>query len=140
MYICINNFNNKDMKKNKETKKLKEGEEVIFSDGKTLMEKVIVESIDKKGGFAVLSNKVKVSRTIGPDGYYTRLDGKFSMVLPLSDKSELDYQAFKAYFSIKRNLEFIEAKIKDMKDKEFSELIVELDKKISKIVTKYFEQ
>lgn len=128
------------MKKNKETKKLKEGEEVIFSDGKTLMEKVIVESIDKKGGFAVLSNKVKVSRTIGPDGFYTRLDGKPSMVLPLTDKSELDYQAFKAYFSIKRNLEFIEAKIKDMKDKEFSELIVELDKKISKIVNKYFEQ
>lgn len=140
MYICINNFNNKDMKKNKETKKLKEGEEVIFSDGKTLMEKVIVESIDKKGGFAVLSNKVKVSRTIGPDGFYTRLDDLPSMVLPLTDKSELDYQAFKAYFSIKRNLEFIEAKIKDMKDKEFSELIVELDKKISKIVTKYFEQ
>lgn len=128
------------MKKNKETKKLKEGEEVIFSDGKTLMEKVIVESIDKKGGFAVLSNKVKVSRTIGPDGFYTRLDDLPSMVLPLTDKSELDYQAFKAYFSIKRNLEFIKAKIKDMKDKEFSELIVELDKKISKIVNKYFEQ
>lgn len=128
------------MKKNKETKKLKEGEEVIFSDGKTLMEKVIVESIDKKGGFAVLSNKVKVSRTIGPDGFYTRLDDLPSMVLPLTDKSELDYQAFKAYFSIKRNLDFIEAKIKDMKGKEFSELIVELDKKISKIVTKYFEQ
>lgn len=131
------------MRKNKETKKLKEGEEVIFSDGKTLMEKVIVESIDKKGGFAVLSNKVKVSRTLGPDGFYTRLDvdGKSSIILPLTDKSELDYQAFKSYFSIKRNLEFIEAKIKDMKDKEeFSELIVELDKKISKIVNKYFEQ
>lgn len=128
------------MKKNKETKKLKEGEEVIFSDGKTLMEKVIVESIDKKGGFAVLSNKVKVSRTIGPDGCYTRLDDLPSKVLPLTDKSELDYQAFKSYFSIKRNLEFIEAKIKDMKDKEFSELIIELDKKISKIVNKYFEQ
>ena len=128
------------MKKNKETKKLKEGEEVIFFDGKTLMEKVIVESIDKKGGFAVLSNKVKVSRTIGPDGFYTRLDDLPSKVLPLTDKSELDYQAFKSYFSIKRNLDFIEAKIKDMKDKEFSELIVELDKKISKIVTKYFEQ
>lgn len=128
------------MKKNKETKKLKEGEEVIFSDGKTLMEKVIVESIDKKGGFAVLSNKVKVSRTIGPDGCYTRLDDLPSRVLPLTDKSELDYQAFKAYFSIKRNLDFIEAKIKDMKDKDFSELIVELDKKISKIVNKYFEQ
>lgn len=128
------------MKKNKETKKLREGEEVIFSDGKTLMEKVIVESIDKKGGFAILSNKVRVSRTLGPDGNYARLDGKSSMILPLTDKSELDYQAFKAYFSIKRNLESIEANIKDMRDKEFSELIVELDKKIYKIVNKYFEQ
>lgn len=129
------------MKKNKETKKLKEGEEVIFSDGKTLMEKVTVESIDKKGGFAVLSNKVKVSRTMGPDGSYTRLEGPPRTILPLTDKSELDYQAFKAYFSIKRNLKSIEVKINDMKGKEeFSELIVELDKKISKIVNKYFEQ
>ena len=119
------------MKKNKETKKLKEGEEVIFSDGKTLMEKVKVESIDKKGGFAILSNKVKVSRTLGPDGNYARLDGKQSVILPLTDKSELDY---------KRNLDLIESKIKDMKDKDLSELIVELDKKISKIVNKYFEQ
>lgn len=104
------------------------------------MEKVKVETIDKKGGFAILSNKVKVSRTLGPDGNYIRLDGKQSVILPLSDKSELDYQAFKSYFSIKRNLELIESKIKDMKDKDFSELIVELDKKISKIVNKYFEQ
>ena len=129
------------MKKNKETKKLKEGEEVIFSDGKTLMEKVIVQSIDKKGGFAVLSNKIKVSRTLGPDGSYTRLEGPPRIILPLTDKSELDYQAFKSYFSIKRNLKSIEVKINDMKGKEeFSELIVELDKKISKIVNKYFEQ
>lgn len=104
------------------------------------MEKVKVESIDKKGGFAILSNKVKVSRTLGPEGYYARLDGKQSVILPLSDKSELDYQAFKSYFSIKRNLDLIESKIKYMKDKEFSELIVELDKKISKIVNKYFER
>ena len=128
------------MKKNKETKKLKEGEEVIFSDGKTLMEKVIVETIDKKGGFAILSNKVKVSRTLGPEGSYTRLEGPPRIILPLTDKSELDYQAFKSYFSIKKNLKSIEVKINDMKGKgEFSELIVELDKKISKIVTKYFE-
>lgn len=129
------------MKKNKETKKLNEGEEVIFSDGKTLMEKVIVETIDKKGGFAILSNKVKVSRTLGPEGSYTRLEGPPRIILPLTDKSELDYQAFKSYFSIKKNLKSIEVKINDMKGKgEFSELIVELDKKISKIVTKYFEQ
>lgn len=128
------------MKKNKETKKLKEGEEVIFSDGKTLMEKVTVESIDKKGGFAVLSNKVKVSRTLGPDGNYIRLDGKSSMILPITEKALLGYSAFKSYFSIKRNIEIIESKLKDLKDKEAHDLIVELDKKLSKIVNKYFEQ
>jgi len=128
------------MKKDKETKKLKEGEEVVFTDSKTLMEKVTVEAIDKKAGYAILSNKVKISRTVGPDGCYNRLDGKQSMILPLTDKSELAYQAFKAYFSIKRNIELMESKIKDMKGKESSELIIELDKKISKIVTKYFKQ
>lgn len=128
-------------KEKKEIKKLKEGEELIFSDGKTLMEKVVVQSIDKKGGFAVLSNKVKVSRTIGPDGSYTRLEGPPRIILPLTDKSELDYQAFKSYFFIKRNLKFIEVKVNDMKGKEeFSELIVELDKKLTKIINKYFKE
>ena len=60
---------NKDMKKEKkEIKKLKEGDEVFFLiDGRQLMEKVTVESIDKKSGMALLSNRVKVARTLGPD-------------------------------------------------------------------------
>ncbi len=46
---------NKDMKKEKkEAKKLKEGDEVIFVlSGRSITEKVTVESIDKKGGFAM---------------------------------------------------------------------------------------
>lgn len=128
------------MKKNKETKKLKEGEEVIFSDGKTLMEKVIVESIDKKGGFAVLSNKVKVSRTIGPDGCYTRLDGKDGKILPLTEENEKHFLAFKAYFSIKRNSEILEKGLRNMSKEEQVEVLIEFDKKFTKIINKYFKE
>lgn len=129
------------MKKNKETKKLKEGDELIYSDGKTLMEKVTVESIDKKAGFAILSNKVKIARTLGPLGTYPRLDAKTTQIIrPLTEESDREYQAFKAYFSIRRNLEFMDSKIRDLKEKETLELMIEFDRKLSKLITKYFEQ
>lgn len=70
------------------------------------MEKVTVESIDKKSGMALLSNRVKVARTLGPDNTYPRLDGKEGKVLPLTEENEKVFLAFKAYFSIKRNMEF----------------------------------
>ncbi len=43
---------NKDMKKKKENQKIKErGDEVLFTlSGRPIIEKVTVESIDKKGG------------------------------------------------------------------------------------------
>lgn len=129
------------MKKNKETKKLKEGDELIYSDGKTLMEKVTVESIDKKAGFAILSNKVKVARTLGPLGTYPRLDAKTTQVIrPLTEESELEYNAFKAYFSIKRNMELMDSKIRNLKDSTMFELMVDFDRKLNKLVTKYFKE
>ena len=128
------------MKKNKETKKLKEGEEVIFSDGKTLMEKVIVESIDKKGGFAMLSNRVKVARTLGPDNTYPRLDGQKGDVLPLTEEHEKAYLAYKAYFSIKRNIEFLDKEMKSMKDTDAFDMMIDFDKKFTKIINKYLKE
>lgn len=128
------------MKKNKETKKLKEGEEVIFSDGKTLMEKVIVESIDKKGGFAMLSNRVKVARTLGPDNTYPRLDGQKGDVLPLTEEHEKAYLAYKAYFSIKRNIEFLDKEMKSMKDTDAFDMMIDFDKKLTKIINKYLKE
>ena len=89
-------------KEKKEIKKLKEGDEVFFLiDGRQLMEKVTVESIDKKSGMALLSNRVKVARTLGPDNTYPRLDGK-------------------------------EAKVLDF--------MIDFDKKLTKIVNKYFKE
>lgn len=128
-------------KEKKEIKKLREGDEVIFVlSGRPLTEKVTVESIDKKGGFAVLSNRVKVARTLGPDNTYPRLDGKEGKVLPLTEENEKVFLAFKAYFSIKRNIEFLDKEINNMKDTDALNMMIEFDKKLTKIINKYFRE
>lgn len=128
-------------KEKKEIKKLKEGDEVIFVlSGRSLTEKVTVESIDKKGGFAMLSNRVKVARTLGPDNTYPRLDGQKGEVLPITEENEKVFLAYKAYFSIMRNIEFLDKEIKNMKDTDALDMMVEFDKKLTKIINKYLKE
>lgn len=129
-------------KEKKEIKKLKEGDEVIFTlSGRQLMEKVTVESIDKKSGMALLSNRVKVARTLGPDNTYPRLDGKEGKVLPLTEENEKVFLTFKAYFSIKRNMEFLDKEIRNLKDDAKAlDFMIDFDKKLTKIVNKYFKE
>lgn len=128
-------------KEKKEAKKLKEGDEVIFVlSGRPITEKVTVESIDKKGGFAMLSNRVKVARSLGPDDTYARLDGKDGKVLPLTEENEKYFLAFKAYFSIKRNTEIMDKGLRNMSKEEQVEILIEFDKKFTKIVNKYFNR
>lgn len=128
-------------KEKKEIKKLKERDEVLFTlSGRPLIEKVTVESIDKKGGFAMLSNRVKVARTLGPDNTYPRLDGKEGKVLPLTEENEKVFLAYKAYFSIKRNIEFLDKEMKSMKDTDAFDMMIDFDKKLTKIINKYFRE
>lgn len=129
-------------KEKKEIKKLREGDELFFQLGeRQIMEKVKVESIDKKGGFAVLSNRVKVARSLGPDDTYARLDGKEGKVLPLTEENEKVFLAFKAYFSIKRNMEFLDKEIRNLKDDAKAlDFMMEFDKKLTKIINKYFRE
>ena len=128
-------------KEKKEIKKLREGDELLFQLGeRQIVEKVKVESIDKKGGFAILSNRVKVARSLGPDEIYARLDGKDGKVLPLTEENEKYFQAFKAYFSIMRNIEFLDKEIKNMKDTDAFDIVIEFDKKLTKIINKYFKE
>lgn len=128
-------------KEKKEVKKLKEGDEVIFVlSGRPITEKVTVESIDKKGGFAVLSNRVKVARTLGPDNTYPRLDGKEGKVLPLTEENERVFLAYKAYFSIKRNIELLDKGMRSMKDSKAFDMMIEFDKKLTKILNKYLKE
>lgn len=129
-------------KEKKEIKKLKEGDEVFFLlDGRQIMEKVTVESIDKKSGMALLSNRVKVARTLGPDNTYPRLDGKEGKVLPLTEENEKAFLAFKAYFSIKRNIEFLDKEIRNLRnDAKAFNMMIEFDKKLTKIINNLKEQ
>lgn len=128
-------------KEKKEIKKLKEGDEVIFVlSGRPITEKVTVESIDKKGGFAMLSNRVKVARTLGPDDTYPRLDGQKGEVLPITEENERIFLAYKAYFSIKRNIEFLVKEINNMKDTDALNMRIEFDKKLTKIINKYLKE
>lgn len=128
-------------KEKKEIKKLREGDELFFQLGeRQIMEKVKVESIDKKGGFAVLSNRVKVARSLGPDDTYARLDGKDGKILPLTEENEKAYLAYKAYFSIKRNIEFLDKEMKSMKDTDAFDMMIDFDKKLTKIINKYLKE
>lgn len=129
-------------KEKKEIKKLKEGDEVLFtlSSGRPIIEKVTVESIDKKGGFAMLSNRVKVARTLGPDDTYPRLDGQKGEVRPLTEENERVFLAYKAYFSIKRNIELLDKGMRSMKDSKAFDMMIEFDKKLTKIINKYFKE
>lgn len=128
-------------KEKKEIKKLKEGDEVLFTlSGRPIIEKVTVESIDKKGGFAMLSNRVKVARTLGPDNTYPRLDGQKGEVLPLTEENEKTFLAYKAYFSIRRNIEFLDKEIKNMKDTDAFDMMIEFDKNLTKIINKYLKE
>lgn len=128
-------------KEKKEIKNLKEGDEVLFTlSGRPIIEKVTVESIDKKGGFAMLSNRVKVARTLGPDDTYPRLDGQKGEVLPLTEENERIFLAYKAYFSIRRNIEFLDKEIKNMKDSKALDMMIDFDKKLTKIINKYFRE
>ena len=128
-------------KEKKEIKKLKEGDEVFFLlDGRQIMEKVTVESTDKKGGYATLSNRVKVARTLGPDNTYPRLDGQKGEVLPLTEENERIFLAYKAYFSIKRNIEFLDKEINGLKETDAFNMMIEFDKKLTKIINKYFKE
>lgn len=130
-------------KEKKEIKKLKlkEGDEVLFTlSGRPIIEKVTVESIDKKGGFAMLSNRVKVARTLGPDDTYPRLDGQKGEILPLTEENERIFLAYKAYFSIKRNIELLDREIGSMKDSKAFNMMIEFDKKLTKIINKYLKE
>lgn len=128
-------------KEKKEAKKLKEGDEVLFTlSGRPIIEKVTVESIDKKGGFAMLSNRVKVARTLGPDDTYPRLDGQKGEILPLTEEHEKAYLAYKAYFSIKRNIELLDKEIRSMKDSKAFDMMIDFDKKLTKIINKYLKE
>lgn len=119
------------MKKEK-SKKLKPGTELIYTDGKTLMEKLTVESIDKEKGYALLTNKVRVSREINKLGQYSRIDGKgIQHALPLTEENLKLYESYIAYQGIRVLMGEIEKGVRNL-TKE-SELVIPVYKRLIKI-------
>lgn len=93
-------------------KKLKPEQEVLYHDGKTLYEIAKVIEINKPQKIAKLSNKVVVSRI--PSGeIFGRTDGKEGYALPLNEKNQTLFQAFKAYHELKRRLENIHHELRN---------------------------
>ena len=128
-------------KEKKEIKKLKEGDEVLFTlSGRPIIEKVTVESIDKKGGCAMPSNRVIVACSLGPDDSYPRVVGQKGEVRPITEENERVFLAYKAYFSIKRNIELLDKGMRSMKDSKAFDMMIEFDKKLTKIINKYFKE
>lgn len=115
-----------------EKRRLNPTDEVIYcTQDKTLMEKTAVESIDRQSASALLSNKVRVTRIIGADGTYSRIDGKKGFALPLTEENLRELEAFKAYFSIKRILDQLKKEVENLKN---SEKLIELNERIKKCI------
>lgn len=92
-------------------KKLREEQEVLYHDGQTLYEIAKVVEINKQQKTAKLSNKVIVNRIPHGD-IFGRVDGKPGYAMPLNEKSEKLYQAYKSYNEVKRGLEKIHKSLK----------------------------
>lgn len=119
------------MKKEK-SEKLKPGTELIYTDGNTLMEKLTVESINKEKGYALLTNKVKVSREIDKFGKYNRTDGKgIQYALPLNEENLKVYESYIAYQGIRILMGEIEKGVRNL-TKE-SELVIPVYKRLIKV-------
>lgn len=87
-------------------KKLKPETQVIYTDGKTMMEITKVVEINKQNQTAKLANKVTVSRV--PSGFtFSRIDGKEGYALAIIPETQQQMEAFRAYHSLKRKLEII---------------------------------
>lgn len=66
--------------------------------------------------------------------------GKRGEVLPLTEENERIFLAYKAYFSIKRNIEFLDKEINGLKETDAFNMMIEFDKKLTKIINKYFKE
>lgn len=126
------------MKKSKLETRLEVGEEVIYFDGKTLMEVTKVIAVDKENKSAMLENRVNVNRQPhSKDHTYHRVErGKSGIAWKKEDALSF-YEAFKA----KRNIvklagSLLEAvKVLNFLNPEEAEVINKLNSKIEKLCT-----
>ena len=124
------------MKKSKLETRLEVGDEVIYFDGKTLMEITKVVSVDKETKSAMLENRVNINRQPNSkDHTYHRIErGKTGIAWKKEDALSF-YEAFKA----KRNIvklagSLLETvKVLNFLNPEEAEILNKLNSKIEKL-------
>ena len=124
------------MKKSKLETRLEVGEEVIYFDGKTLMEITKVVSVDKETKSAMLENRVNINRQPNSkDHTYHRIErGKTGIAWKKEDALSF-YEAFKAKGNIVKLagslLETV--KVLNFLNPEEAEILNKLNSKIEKL-------
>ncbi len=127
------------MKKSKLETRLEVGEEVIYFDGKTLMEITKVVSVDKETKSAMLENRVNINRQPhSKDHTYHRIERSKQGIAWKKEDALSFYEAFKA----KRNIvkltgDLLETvKALNFLNPEEAEILNKLNSKIEKLCTR----
>lgn len=123
------------MKKEKPKRKtLEVGQELIYSDTTSQMDKVKVLSIN--GETIELSNRVKI---FNKNGEFQRVDGKECEIIQADEAGMLRYEGYVAYHRILRKCETIRVNINRLNKMKLSEEqlknFVKLNKKINQLCT-----
>lgn len=126
------------MKKSKLETRLEVGDEVIYFDGKTLMEITKVESVDKENKSALLANRIKVNRQPNSkDHTYHRVErNKEGNAWRKEDALSL-YEAYKAKRNIVKLAGGLLATVKVLNflNPDEAEILNKLNSKIEKLCT-----
>ena len=126
------------MKKSKLETRLEVGEEVIYFDGKTLMEITKVVSVDKETKSAMLENRVKINRLPhSKDHTYHRIvRGKQGIAWKKEDAISF-YEAFKSKRNLSKLLPTLLESIKDLDflNNDEADILNKLNVKIEKLCT-----
>lgn len=124
------------MKKSKLETRLEVGEEVIYFDGKTLMEITKVVSVDKENKSAMLENRVNINRQPNSkDHTYHRIErGKPGIAWKKEDALSL-YKAYKARRNIVKLAGGLISTVKVLNflNPEEAEILNKLNSKIEKL-------
>lgn len=124
------------MKKSKLETRLEVGDEVIYFDGKTLMEITKVVSVDKETKSAMLENRVNINRQPhSKDHTYHRVERNKEGIAWKKEDALSFYEAFKAKRNIVKLTGGLLEKVKSLNflNPEEAEILNKLNSKIEKL-------
>lgn len=114
--------------------RLNQGDEVLYFDGQTILEKTSVISVE--GKVAKLANQVLVSTKSNSEGFWERSDHKYlgSKILPLTEENLQIFEARLFQKQAESILSKVHEKIKSISYFENYEELIHIRKLINKIL------